>query len=87
MDNTTDSHGEQQSANQTETFDPPVDIIEDPLGCRTRRRPNIVEIRYGVPRDCDVKLVPQYGGSYTTNPEFIRVADDDPRNRSLKKND
>lgn len=81
-----DEQEEQRSPTHTEQFNPPVEIISDPPGYRSKSWPNIVEVKYGVPRGCDVKLEPRYGGDITTNPAFIRISDDDPHNRSLQEN-
>lgn len=68
-----------------ERFNPPVKIVSDPPGYPTKTWPNIEEVRYGEPRAFDVQLIPVHGGAIATNPEFIRVSEDDPQNRSLKK--
>ena len=68
----------------TERFDPPVDIISDPPGLQTKRHEGVEEVRWGQPRSCDAKLNMSVGAEWTVNREFIRVAEDDPHDRSLQ---
>jgi len=70
----TSNQRETQSTNQTKTFNPPVDTVVVPPRYRAKRWEDITKIKYDIPYDCGVKLVPQYEAGVTTNPEFIRIA-------------